>query len=1156
MEVINSEANQSASPDGHTVVNVYFTRNIYELLFTYFGSSTTNATGYSPVTSDFCLALNTTGYSKSTYNNNSWNPAVNSFGYLNYSSQYNSENNWVSMTPASQNALTVPKTITIRAKYGADLRDVWPVARTEENVDIVQNNGGRGTKAQMISWTPLAGKYWEKANQNLSSGKSYEPTIHGSYAAMTAEIIADPDQPVTNPSAAITELNSTQSNPAGGLKNNLVAYWFNGKISYYRYNHCAEVPVNSNFNLSSINDYKRIKISSDLNNNDEFKDYVYLVPINASFIANYGFKDLLEVKIARYNGNQVIVSASDNKVIYGEATNTKIPETAVESTSYYVIRKYKDSNNQVKYYSLIRQVSTVSSNSINTQNPSKRDHLQRVNNIADHSQDHLDSHGAYYDESHLCGGNESPYDLFFYYDRDRYQITYMVPCNNENAESNEIVLGTIELPYGTQITRKQYAIPLSYTNKVTNGWTEFPNVNGSGANIAVCPDRNENGQAVWTFKGWSLGSSEQNMLWPKNGNTINQFSGEEFPLEGNLIIYAIWQRPDYLVRFDLDGGEVTADVQTEVKVPANTKFTSNSQGSIPRPLKSGYTFEGWYEIKDFDEDGNLKDNAQQFDFEQQITEDKNLKALWKLSSDQTFQYTVYYVTPTDSIDDKTIWIREDNEISTAPQGGYRPYKLLSQSEPELAAYTEGIVLNLSPKNIEGYIPKDTSLPVGTVKPDGDVVIEKDCKYNVIFIYNPISKPYNVKFCYVLAGTETQTMPKYVVDPISYQTDKVYPTPGIAQTMALTTLGYHFVNKETDSTPTKYIPIKSDDGTGIKWIDKDGNDHIYEGTQLIDMDSYKDKNGDVLITFLVAPTVFNISYKVGNIDRKTPSAELLHLAKTALDSITPPDSEDIFGDPRSSYINPNRYLSTNNTILLTNPPHVYDSESGKWYKFTGWTRGEKTNIKSEKGEQIQDNNPTCSLAIGKGSIGNLEFIANWEQETELVKLIVSKKVDGNFGDRKKAFDFTLKLSERITNNQVSGSNSSTIFEYGYPSTPYSSSIDFQLSHDQYKELSIPKELVYEVKETQLLDYEQSYTIVPNENSTDPIVENEKTDITDFGPSDQIINKDTTVSFKNTKNIDKPVTGITNHNSTWIVVLAGGITLIAILLWMKKYKYEKE
>lgn len=57
------------------------------------------------------------------------------------------------------------------------------------------------------------------------------------------------------------------------------------------------------------------------------------------------------------------------------------------------------------------------------------------------------------------------------------------------------------------------------------------------------------------------------------------------------------------------------------------------------------------------------------------------------------------------------------------------------------------------------------------------------------------------------------------------------------------------------------------------------------------------------------------------------------------------------------------------------------------------------------------------------------------------------------------------------------------------------------------------------------------------------------------SGTITTSDTRVAYTNTKE-GKPVTGIDDENPAWMIAAAGGAALIAVLLLMKKYRYEKE
>ncbi|MBP3540109.1 MAG: hypothetical protein J6J62_09725, partial [Oscillospiraceae bacterium] len=325
---INSDTT-TANADGKTMIYVYYTRNVYELLFTYYGTAT-RADGNS---SNFCVADSTNGYSYSNgaaVPNGSLNFAYN--GSHNGGNSTNYTNGWMRANVTSASQMPVPQTITIRAKYGADLRNVWPVAQSTESVNSLDNNAGRGTTAKMISWATTDGKYCEGGRFGSGAYNAGEPTIMGTYAAMSAEIVADPAQPVNyDENGSIT---------SSGLRHNLVAYWFNGGISYYRNNHCFEVPG------LDVRGMQTVRIYGDNNNN--VRDLIYLVPVDNATITDYNFTDLMKV------------SYSGGTITYDDPNG-----------NFYAVRAYT-SGGTTKYYAIARQVDTVSSNTIAKQNPSAR----------------------------------------------------------------------------------------------------------------------------------------------------------------------------------------------------------------------------------------------------------------------------------------------------------------------------------------------------------------------------------------------------------------------------------------------------------------------------------------------------------------------------------------------------------------------------------------------------------------------------------------------------------------------------------------------------------------------------------------------------------------------------------------------------------------
>lgn len=883
----------TASADGKTTIYVYFTRNVYELRFTYYGTADN--------TSNYRVATNTNGYSWGGINQPESVFDTNGDLNFNYSGEGNDStknNTWKSIDDGN---MPVPKTITIKAKYGADLRDVWPVARAVEQAG----------NFKMISWATTRGKYCEDGLYG-AQGSTHpgEPTIMGIYAAMGSEIIAVPDDPNT--------------------PHHLVAYWNSHGPSYYRYNHCYEVPELDVTGMQRVSIYNNEIVNE--------RNFLYLVPTDNAAIAQYGFNDLMRVSL---NGNQIT---------YGDPNGT-----------FYAVRAYNGS-----YYAVARQVETVSTNAIKKQNPSARLHMTKVNTNADHSTQYNDNQG---NSNPYVGTEADSYDLYFYYNRDRYTITYMAPSNNITT-ANEVTLGRVELPYGALVTQEKYGYELNYTSKNTDsayGWT------AATPEVSVCPDRAENGTAAWTFKGWGLGPAGVNMQWTMDGNAEAEAqAGEAFAIESNLRLYAIWEAPTYTVTFHLNGGTVNG-VGTDIvkEIPANTRYSAS--GVIPRPLRSGYTLEGWYVA---DENGSIAENAEEFDFDQTIAENKHAAAKWTAVSTETFGYTVYYVTKTLKEGDnvtETVKINEDTgEID--PNG--TTYYVLGRMDCQDEMFIANSSLNFSATEQTGYVPRETNqiLTMGALNDT----------YNVIFYYDPIL-PGNHVVRFVEASTETAPSPTFVKE-IQVEADQTVVTPKSDVAAELVSKGYALVNKEGD----QYTAVENADA--LTWIDKDGKPQ--RTTTL---------SGNAIprtITYLVQPIPYTITYSNA---LGSPTAANGALAAVTATANTPVASA---GDK-----NPTQY-TTKDTFMAKNPARVY--ENGKWYVFSHWSLGTDTTEKN--------NGTTFStLKVDPGTVGNLTFIANWERvaDNELGSLTVSKTVAGNAGETDKEFHFTVTLGDTTVGGEYGG-----------------------------------------------------------------------------------------------------------------------------------------
>lgn len=98
----------------------------------------------------------------------------------------------------------------------------------------------------------------------------------------------------------------------------------------------------------------------------------------------------------------------------------------------------------------------------------------------------------------------------------------------------------------------------------------------------------------YTFTGWNTEKDGSGDTY-KGGDFYEFGTPEEIPNGGIRVwLYAQWSANSYTVTFDANGGEVSVDSK-EVTY-------DKPVGKLPTPVRTGYTFEGWY-----DESGNPVD---------------------------------------------------------------------------------------------------------------------------------------------------------------------------------------------------------------------------------------------------------------------------------------------------------------------------------------------------------------------------------------------------------------------------------------------------------------------------------------------------------------------------------------------------------------------
>ena len=707
----------------------------------------------------------------------------------------------------------------------------------------------------------------------------------------------------------------------------------------------------------NVNDTGVQRVNIHNNDTENVKNVLYLVPIDNVTIAKYDFNDLM------------LVSNQNGQITYDDANGT-----------FYAVREHDG-----EYYAVARQVIAVSTNTIKKQNPSARLHMTRVNDNADHSTQYVDGAGG--SDGNAIGTEDAPYDLYFYYNRDRYTITYMVPSNAENAAKTEYTLGTVELPYGALVTKNTYGFKLDYQDnnqtKEVDGRNKYPWTT-TGAPVNVCPDRHANGTAQWTFKGWGLGPAGLNMQWVEDKNTQAEAqNGDAFPISANLRLYAIWETPQYKVTFHLNGGAIghsTANIVEEV--PANTRYTA-TEAAIPRPLRAGYTLIGWYNAND---EGKMVDSsgkvvtdvhaAKPFDFDQAVASDLHAVAVWQPISAEKFHYNVYHVTAALKEGDteagkKSIVISGDGIV---PNG---TYYVLEKEEHKDEPFIKDGTLNLTSKLIDGYVPQVANRAL---------VMEKaDDTYEVFFHYTP-EKSYQHTVRFVLAGTEGTAQPT-VVRKDTVNADQTVVTPKSVQAGELNKLGYWLVVK---------------DGAGYKVVTDSEHMRWYDGDTEKKMATLV---GDAIpdtITYLVQPIPYTVAYENA---KGSPAAAEAALAAVTAGPNTPVAS--------ANGKNPTQY-TTKDTFTAKNPASVLDNN--KWYRFSKWT------LKNTTDKDLVTEFTT--LTVDPGSVGNLTFVANWV-EIPVGRLSISKTVAGSAGETDKDFHFTVTLKD-ADGRDISGDFSDRIF----------------------------------------------------------------------------------------------------------------------------------
>lgn len=987
-------AKYTVAPDGSTVINLYYARNVYKLDFVYYGKITqASGTNYDGP-DGLAVATNTIGYSVRNKEEGF------QYDYQNPNPKTKEEKNrWqlVKVTGENNETIipkwTVPQTLSISAKYDADIRSVWPLAQGEQiDLTLVNENNNMKNVAVFMSWGATAGPF----NQNYRNGKTNESTIIGNYRSMSADIIADPNKPET--------------------VHILVGYWWNEYQSYYRRNACFEVPGLTEEILCSAADVKKFDLTKrklvyahiKKEKEDQFdvvpmavkepeitrRNTLYLVPVGeTSSLYNRYFKD--------YADEFIVVNAQGK------------PAGPNETDRYYAARWINTTDGGPKVYALGRQAVSVSTNYIKAQAPSsmpamtsvsfnydltytwENDRIVEQEVSVDHDTQTWDdwgrtANGLTPESKFMAVGTiDDPYDIWFYYDRETFTIHYIVAARE--STSGEYEIGTQKMIYGEPLSKYNYRLDpkdeklYSDNEKFQQRWIPTNNnsvapkdsegkIRSSSLNsknhTRLAPDSAEDGKGAWTLYCWSLDrSSKDDMGWPEGRVT------------GNMRVYAQWTPPAYRVKFDLNGGSCDGNKEFDIQtVKANQGYTS-SGNPIPRPVWDGHTLEGWtwYTAKEeASTEGDLTANVadDSFNFERPIIQNMVVKANWSSVPEETYNYKIWYLTdeadagsPEQPEGLSGQWLSPDQwgELgadANRPDGNFT--HILGCQYFGKQDCSAGADLFLTAASIGGYIPIKASTTL-TLDKNKNGTGAADTE-NVAFFYYTKShiKTYQIRF---------QPFDKTGEDGILYTSEKtaadgVYLTPSEADVQKLKNMGYQLVLMDAS-------------GNAILENGQPQAARSYlELTDFIDRENTRFANlatdQNAVVTFKVMPIPYTIAYRVGTLVNGTGREALRAAMQELLDRLSGSD----VGTAVNAGKNPTRYMVSDfddivPSFTLKNPSVVKNPEnSSEEWRFTGWSPAPGTTVISPS-RTVTGEYPTLEI---ERSVGDLEFLANWEMVT--------------------------------------------------------------------------------------------------------------------------------------------------------------------------------
>lgn len=977
-----NQAEYTVAADGSTVINVYFARNVYTLNFTYYGTTTAgDGKGTGPLYSGepgLVVATNTIGYTLGG-------------GTQGYDYQYvgaSKPNRWERVAEGSENAWTVPQTVTIQAKYNADLREAWPCTNNESVLVSLQPDDDKGgTDAHFVSWAATAGPFSEAYRKAYTEGRGGESTIMGAYCAMSADIIADPTSPDT--------------------PHNLYGYWWNQALSYYRFNACYEVPGLTWNMLGASSGLKTVNIRD-----EEPALYFDLPGATGSYkladspLYTYGGTDnhVEDSEAVRRDTICLVPVNGDLHQYFDDYRDDllRYNENGVESDvgAYYAVRRISTENDS-KTYAIARHAMASSSNFIEAQAPSAEMHMtpmkvkydtvwggswtRGIEVGMDHSTRVWDDWGrtVVIDDGKglvQVGTPDDPYDLYYYYDRERFDIHYMVPA--KDSVSGEYEYGIRKMIYGESLAKHRVGLSSNdkgkYSDDAAYQWSATDNATTPGSlglndaalnaagYAAMVPDSAQGSRGTWDFEGWHL----------DRAGKVPAEGAWNARVTGNLRVFALWEPPQYQIKFDFDGGSYNDSSSFPIqKVAANVGYTS-SGNPIPSPTKPSYDFAGWTWHESTSTSGEpIAGNEIDFNFEKPITQDLVLTANWVSNAKQTYRYKIWYLTDDPDAtqaekpaDATGAWLEGSDRGTPHPDASHSAFThVLGCQYFDAQELPDNTTLSLVAESIPGYLPAHVSTTLLLKNETGTNAATTE---NVAYFYyrkSPV-KTYRIRY-QLYDKTGEDGIVKHLTTDSSIA-DDVFFSPTNRAWLTLKAAGYQLVQMDEDGN-TKWSdgqPIPAQNYLELEDFINARN------AEFADMN----RGEEATITFKVAPIPYSISYQVGTLTgAEGMSAEEGDALRTAMQEALDGLAGDDLRSAAAAKSNPTRYKVTDfdggYSVTLVNPVSVKNpANPDEVWEFVGWSPGPGTTTMARSADE---NYPELEL---EESVGDLVFLANWKK----------------------------------------------------------------------------------------------------------------------------------------------------------------------------------